>query len=385
MSGPTRCRRPVPTCTPRWDPHYVRLLRNPYFHEWSHAAQPDGYPDQIVFHTVTTESQALAAVERGSADYAYQGVPPDRLNELQTRFPSRLYVNPLIATDALVLNTRAAPFDDIRVRRAVNYAIDRARVARLLGQASRRTCQLLPPYLPGYQRYCPYTVDPNPAGIWHGPEFAKAERLIAASHTRGTPVTIWNLGAYQTDFTPIEPYLVSLLDRLDTRPRSRTCPTTRTPGPCSPTPARGRKPPSPSSSRSTPPRLRSSKSTSHAKASCQARRVTQTFPSSATRNSTRRSRPPSQPKATTRQKPRRYGRRLTEPPPTRPRLSRWTIRATSTSSQKGSATTNTASPAGAYSPTSSGSVSSARTVRVPPLDSRAQRAPRSANWTRIAH
>ena len=197
-----------------WTPRYVRMVRNPYFHEWSHAAQPDGYPDQIVFHTVTTESQALAAVERGSADYAYQGVPPDRLNELQTRFPSRLYVNPLIATDALVLNTRVAPFDDIRVRQALNYAIDRAKVARLLGQDTRPTCQILPPYLPGYQRYCPYTLDPNPAGIWHAPDLAKARRLIAATHTRGTPVTIWNLGAYQTDFTPIEPYLVSLLDRL---------------------------------------------------------------------------------------------------------------------------------------------------------------------------
>jgi peptide/nickel transport system substrate-binding protein len=209
---------PLPATGPymyaTWTPHYVQMLRNPYFHEWSHAAQPDGYPNQIVFHTVTSESQALAAVQRGSADYAYQGVPPERLNELQTRFPGQLHVSPLIAIDALVLNTRAAPFDDIRVRRALNYAIDRAQVARLLGQDARPTCQILPPYLPGYQRYCPYTLDPAPAGIWHAPDLAKAERLIAASHTRGTPVTIWNLGAYQTDFTPIEPYLVSLLDRL---------------------------------------------------------------------------------------------------------------------------------------------------------------------------
>ena len=209
---------PLPATGPymyaTWTPHYVRMVRNPYFHEWSHAAQPDGYPDQIVFHTITTESQALPAVEQGSADYSYQGVPADRLNELQTRFPSQLYVNPLIATDALVLNTRTPPFDDVRVRRALNYAIDRAKVARLLSQDTRPTCQILPPYLPGYQRYCPYTVDLSPAGIWHAPEIAKAERLIAASHTRGTPVTIWNLGAYQTDFTPLEPYLVSILDRL---------------------------------------------------------------------------------------------------------------------------------------------------------------------------
>ena len=28
--------------------HVLRLVRNPYFHEWSKAAQPDGYPDEIV-------------------------------------------------------------------------------------------------------------------------------------------------------------------------------------------------------------------------------------------------------------------------------------------------------------------------------------------------
>jgi YVTN family beta-propeller protein len=194
--------------------HEVRLVRNPYFHEWSHAARPDGYPDQIVYRSLASQSAGLTAVEHGSADYAYGGVPPDRLNELQTRFASQLYVHPTIATDALVLNTRVAPFTDVRVRKALNYAIDRAQIARLLGQDSQPTCQILPPYLPGYRRYCSYTLDPTPAGVWHAPNLNEAERLIAASHTRGTPITIWNLGAYQTDFTPIEPYLVSLLDRL---------------------------------------------------------------------------------------------------------------------------------------------------------------------------
>jgi YVTN family beta-propeller protein len=209
---------PVPATGPykyaSFTPHEVRMVRNPYFHEWSHAAQPDGYPDQIVFRSVASQSAALAAVQRGTADYAFGGVPPDRLNELQTRFASRLYVNPYIATDGLVLNARVAPFNDVRVRRALNYAIDRGRIAALLGNYAKPTCQILPPYLSGYRRYCPYTLNPNPSGVWHAPDLAKAKRLIAASHTRGTPITIWNLGAYGTDLTPIEPYLVSLFDRL---------------------------------------------------------------------------------------------------------------------------------------------------------------------------
>jgi YVTN family beta-propeller protein len=190
------------------------LVRNPYFHEWSHAARPDGYPDRIVYRYVPSHDAEISEIERGSADYTPDGVPPDRFSEVQTRFASQLYINPMVGTDALVLNTRVPPFNDVRVRQAINYAIDRGTIARLLGQGTRPTCQILPPGLPGYQRYCPYTIDPNPAGIWHAPDLAEAERLIAASHTEGTPITIWDLGPFQTNYTPAYPYLVSLLDRL---------------------------------------------------------------------------------------------------------------------------------------------------------------------------
>ena len=45
---------------------------------------------------------------------------------------------------------------------------------------SQPACQILPVGLPGYRPYCPYTIDPNPAGTWHGPDLARAERLIAS-------------------------------------------------------------------------------------------------------------------------------------------------------------------------------------------------------------
>jgi peptide/nickel transport system substrate-binding protein len=189
-------------------------VRNPYFHEWSHAARPDGHPDRIVFRLAGSAEAEVTAVERGTADNGNDGVPPDRLNEVRTRFASQLHVHPAVGTDALILNTQAPPFNDVRVRRALNYAVDRAKIARLLGQDSRPTCQVLPPYLPGYRPYCPYTLHPTAAGPWQAPNLAEAERLIAASHTRGIPITIWDLGAWQADYTAIKPYLVTLLDQL---------------------------------------------------------------------------------------------------------------------------------------------------------------------------
>ena len=196
MLGFTRCRPPARICGSSITNTKGVLVRNPYFHEWSHAARPDGYPDRIVFRRSAARQPSSAAIERGAADVGNDGPPANSLPELQTRFASQLHVHPLVATGALILNTRTAPFNDVRVRRAISYALDRAKIARLLGHYSPPTCQVLPPYLPGYRRYCPYTIDPNAAGVWHAPNLARAEQLIAASHTRGTRVTIWNLGTF---------------------------------------------------------------------------------------------------------------------------------------------------------------------------------------------
>jgi YVTN family beta-propeller protein len=220
---------PLPATGPyeiaSYTPRQLTLVRNPYFHEWSHAAQPDGYADRIVWRIGASTEAAVTAVERGGADYTLDPPPANRLNELQTRFASQLKVNLNDVTISMPLNTRVSPFTDLRVRQALNYAVDRAKLATLLGQESRPTCQQLPPYIPGYERYCPYTLNPNRAGVWSAPDLPKAQALIAASGTRGTPVTIWSTsGCYLTDFTAAGRYLVSLLDRLGYPTRIKTFP-----------------------------------------------------------------------------------------------------------------------------------------------------------------
>src|SRR5204863_6875167 len=82
-------------------------------------------------------------------------------------------------------------------------------------------CQLLPPFITGYRRYCPYTLDPNVGRAWSAPDLATARRLIAASRTRGTRITIWSQPGYLTDFTTAGRYLVSLLDRLGYRAHAK--------------------------------------------------------------------------------------------------------------------------------------------------------------------
>ena len=85
-----------------------------------------------------------------------------------------------------------APFDRLAARQAVNDAINRATVVTRNGGplAVQATCQILPPTMPGYRPYCPYTVSPSASGAWTAPNLALAERLVRKSGTRGDRVTL---------------------------------------------------------------------------------------------------------------------------------------------------------------------------------------------------
>ena len=210
----TRCPRQARTCTPGSPEIRSRWCATPTSTSGLTRLSPDGYPAQIVFRHASQAAE-LTDVERGTADFALDGVPPERPQRAQTQFANRLYVNPSIGqTTDLLLNTRVAPFTDVRVRRALNYAIDRDRDRAPFGQDGQPICQVLRSHPRGYRPYCPYTLDPNTSGIWHAPDLAQAERLIDASHTRGTPITIWALAGGNFDANTIVPYIVSLLDRL---------------------------------------------------------------------------------------------------------------------------------------------------------------------------
>jgi peptide/nickel transport system substrate-binding protein len=169
------------------------LVRNPMFREWSKAAQPAGYPDRIVIAPFASAQEEVRAVERGKTDLALEGVPAGLQREVATQYASQVHVNPLHGNTYVFLNTKVPPFDDLRVRRAVNYAADRAAAVRAStrGNGAEPTCQILPPDFPGYRRYCPYTVRPGAGAKWKASNLDRAHRLVAASGTRGAAVTVW--------------------------------------------------------------------------------------------------------------------------------------------------------------------------------------------------
>jgi YVTN family beta-propeller protein len=190
--------RPVPSTGPYRAAQFapgrrLLLVRNKYFHEWSRAAQPNGYPDRIDIRMDDDPSHRAEAVLRGDADLALE-IASVNLAPLRTRYASQLRLHAQPNTSFLSFNLRRAPFSNVLARRAINLAIDRAAVARRLGGPglSIPTCQVLPPHFPGHTDYCPWTRKPHD-GRWHGPDMARARSLVRASGTAGATVDLISL------------------------------------------------------------------------------------------------------------------------------------------------------------------------------------------------
>jgi peptide/nickel transport system substrate-binding protein len=167
----------------------LRLVRNALFRPWSPDARPPGYPDAIVF-SFGEHGSNVRAVERGVADVALgrsaSGGPlsKEKLERLAVRYPSRLHVNTTLSTNYYFLNTRVAPFDDLRVRRAVNLAFDREALVQMLGPGNAPTCQILPPNIPGYTPTCLYSSR-------GASRLSAARALVRSAGADGASVTVW--------------------------------------------------------------------------------------------------------------------------------------------------------------------------------------------------
>lgn len=209
--------KPLPATGPymisSYQPNKVmNLVRNPTFKQWSALAQPDGYPDAITMNIGVADEDAVTQVEHGQADWVYDPPPGDRLNELATSYAKQIHISQTPDAYYMAMNTKVAPFDNLAVRQALNYAVDRKAIIGLFGgpRLAQPSCQILPPNFPGYQANCPYTLAPGTT--WTAPDLTKAKSLVASSGTAGQKVTI--VGTTDSTTKSIDLYFVSLLKQL---------------------------------------------------------------------------------------------------------------------------------------------------------------------------
>jgi len=203
-----------------WNPDRGGVLtRNPYFA----GGRPAGFADRIEVR-VRSEATIGAQIDdvlHGRSDVAVVAnafrshVSTARLRALLTQAPGQLYSFPGGSTNWMFLNVREPPFDDLDVRRAVNFAADRARLVDIGGgsELATATCQVVPSGFPGYDPYCPYTAASGAGRGWSAPDLGRARELVARSGRAGARVTVLS-AEFQR---PVGRYFTGLLKRLGFR------------------------------------------------------------------------------------------------------------------------------------------------------------------------
>ena len=168
----------------------LTMKRNPYFKVWSAAAQPQGYPATIEETFGETVESEVTSVENNQANWVFDPLPTDRLQQISTKYASQLHVNPLTADWYAPMNVNIAPFNNVKARQALNYAINKNDVVNLYGgtKLGQPTCTILPPGFPGYLPYCAYNS--KSSSTYAGPDLAKAKALVKASGTAGDKVGV---------------------------------------------------------------------------------------------------------------------------------------------------------------------------------------------------
>ncbi len=177
---------PVPATGPYMISSYkpnksVLVVRNPKFDASAFDGNvPSGNPDKMTIDIIGDPGVALTRTLNGTDDYDFQQPPADRLAELQAKNADQIKVYTPANTYYYFMNNRVAPFDNVKVRQAVNFAINREALVRIYGGLATPTENVLPPTYPQYKKLNLYPYN-----------LAKAKQLIKDAGATGADVTVW--------------------------------------------------------------------------------------------------------------------------------------------------------------------------------------------------
>jgi peptide/nickel transport system substrate-binding protein len=158
------------------------VVRNPNFDAAMFDGNvPSGNPDKMTVDIVGDDTVALQRVISGQDDYDFHQIPTDRLATTQQKYPDQIKVYTPANNYYFFMNNRVAPFDNLKVRQAINYAINRDALVRIYGGLAQPTENILPPTYPSYKKHDLYPYN-----------LAKAKKLVAESGQKGASITVWN-------------------------------------------------------------------------------------------------------------------------------------------------------------------------------------------------
>jgi len=158
--------------------------RNPYWAKDNGKQMtevPSGHVDKIEIEVLRNQSTQVNDVESGKLNWIFDPPPTDRYQEVKEKFEGTQFrIEPTISTYYFWMNETQEPFNNQKVREAVNYAVDPAALERVYTGQIKGTQQILPPGMPGYEKIELFPHDVK-----------KAKELIAESGVEDKEVTVW--------------------------------------------------------------------------------------------------------------------------------------------------------------------------------------------------
>lgn len=143
-----------------------------------------GHVAKIVFNIGDESTQAVQQIEAGQLDFNTSNLATADIIKISQNpaLASQVHSSPRPSVTYIFLNNQVAPFNNVDVRKAVNFAINRTAILAQWGGplAGAQTDQVIPAGQADYKKYSVYPNTPN---------LTEAKRLMAASGVK-TPVTV---------------------------------------------------------------------------------------------------------------------------------------------------------------------------------------------------
>ncbi len=164
-----------------WTPGVKLVLKqNPYYYEL--PKRP--YLDKIEYTMGVDEQTTLLKIQAGDADITADLMPPSVVQQV-TADPSwkpYIYSRDGFSPAFMWMNSMQKPFDDVRVRQAVLYAVDMDRIGKMIQGVGKPIYGLYVPGATGYDpKFRPYPYNPE-----------KAKQLLAeAGYPNGLKVKFY--------------------------------------------------------------------------------------------------------------------------------------------------------------------------------------------------
>ncbi|MGE8206860.1 glutathione ABC transporter substrate-binding protein [Heyndrickxia sp. NPDC080065] len=137
--------------------------------------------DSITFKPVPENGSRVAMLQTGEVDYAYP-IPTEQVKSIEGKNGIVIENDPSIIVYYLSMNTLKKPFDDVRIRQAMNYAINKDAFIKVVWNGfGEKASSIIAPKVGFYSKQEPYNFD-----------LEKAKKLMKdAGYENGFKTTLW--------------------------------------------------------------------------------------------------------------------------------------------------------------------------------------------------